>query len=72
MTRGQESLVMDLEQPQVGEAAADGAPAARARLPVLAPTDEEAALHARVLQGIEAESKGKCLWLKQEGETPAD
>jgi DNA polymerase-3 subunit epsilon len=72
MTRGQESLVMDLEQPLANEAAADGALVARARLPVLAPTDEEAALHARVLQGIEAESKGKCLWLRQDGETPAD
>ena len=72
MTRGQESLVMDLEQPLRSETAADGAPATRARLPVLAPDEAEAALHAKVLQGIDAESKGKCLWLKQEGETPAD
>lgn len=71
MTRGQESLVMDLEQASAPEAAADGVPMERAQLPVLAPTEEEEALHAKVLQGIEAESKGRCLWLKLEGETQA-
>ena len=71
MTRGQESLVMDLEQAPVREAAADGVALERPRLQVLAPTEEEVALHTKVLQDIEAESKGECLWLKLEGETPA-
>ena len=47
----------------------DGAvPVARARLLVLAATEEEAALHAKALAAIESESKGKCLWLKLDGE----
>jgi DNA polymerase-3 subunit epsilon len=67
MTRGQESLAMELQQ--VPAAALVGeVPVERARLPVLAATDDEIAEHAKVLQGIQAESKGKCLWLKLAGE----
>jgi DNA polymerase-3 subunit epsilon len=72
MTRGQESLVMELEPAPASAVAVDGTAVARARLPVLAPTEEEASLHATVLQAIEADSKGKCLWLKLDVETPAD
>ncbi len=71
MTRGQESLVMELEPAPVASAAAGGVAAARETLLVLAPTEEEEAAHAAVLQGIDADSKGKCLWLKHEGDTPA-
>ena len=69
MTRGQESLVMDLEQAPAAAALIGGVPVVRARLPVLAATEEETAEHANVLRDIQAESKGKCLWLKLEGET---
>jgi len=67
MTRGQESLVMELEQAPAAPVTAGGVAVERARLAVLAPSEEEEALHARVLQGIEAESRGKCLWLKLDG-----
>lgn len=66
MTRGQESLVMDLEQ---APAAVDAVvPAARAKLLVLAASAEELAAHVGVLQDIQAQSKGKCVWLELEGE----
>ena len=71
MTRGQESLAMELEQPLATVATEGGIAVARAQLLVLAANEEEAALHAKVLKAIEAESKGNCLWLKLEGETPA-
>jgi DNA polymerase-3 subunit epsilon len=66
MTRGQDSLVMELEPPPAIAVSASGIAIERAKLLVLAPTEEEVALHAQVLQSIEAESKGKCLWLKLE------
>ena len=69
MTRGQESLAMELEPAPV--ASQDGAAGTRSdkhAVTVLAATDEEAAEHRKVLAGIEAESKGKCLWLRLEGD----
>jgi DNA polymerase III subunit epsilon len=69
MTRGQESLMMELEQaPQA--AWAGGVAVERVRLPVLAATEDEIAEHAKVLQDIQAQSKGKCVWLKLDGEVP--
>jgi DNA polymerase-3 subunit epsilon len=61
MTRGQESLVMELEAP----ATSVTAPVLGERpvLRVVHATEEEAAAHERVLQEIAKESKGKCLWL---------
>jgi DNA polymerase-3 subunit epsilon len=63
MTRGQESLVMDLEP-----AAAAAAAVAGERLPlrVLRAGADELAEHERVLAEIAKESKGMCLW-----QTPA-
>jgi len=66
MTRGQESLAIELEQAPAAAAAPGGVPVERARLVVLVATEEEIAEHAGVLQGIQAESKGKCVWLKLE------
>ena len=68
MTRGQESLVMELEPPPVVAVSADGVAVERAALLVLAATAEEEAQHATVLQGIDKDSKGKCLWLKFDAE----
>jgi DNA polymerase-3 subunit epsilon len=64
MTRGQESLVMDLEP----AAAAAGAAVAGERPPlrVLRAGAGELAEHERVLAEIAKESKGMCLW-----QTPA-
>jgi len=69
MTRGQESLAMELEQMPAAALIGD-VPVERAKLPVLAATEEEIAEHVEVLRGIQAESKGKCLWLKLEGGAP--
>ena len=59
---------MELEQTPAAAESAGGVPAERVRLTVLAASAEEAAEHLKVLQGIQTESKGKCLWLKLEGE----
>jgi DNA polymerase-3 subunit epsilon len=61
MTRGQESLMMELDAP----AAAVAAVAARvdpARLVVLRPSAEELAAHEKVLDGIDKAAKGGSVW----------
>ena len=69
MTRGQESLVMELERVPENASPAGRVAAERAKLPVLAATDEEVAEHGKLLQGIEVDSKGKCVWLKLDSGT---
>ena len=67
MTRGQESLIMDL-----GDDKANGVDAARISNPskqrraqqVRRASQEEIALHEQLLAAIEQASKGKCLWLR--------
>lgn len=72
MTRGQESLIMDLDNDTAGQQALDAQ--ARADRPrreqriVLASADELDE-HAALLAAIQKESKGQCLWL--EGESAA-
>lgn len=61
LTRGQESLVMDLDALPSEQALA--AAAERPPLRVLRASDAELADHQRVLQDIAKESKGKCLWV---------
>ena len=61
LTRGQESLIMDLDTP--ARALAFGAAADRPALQILRASDAELADHQRVLQEIAKESKGKCLWI---------
>lgn len=63
MTRGQESLMMELDAPAVG--AAPIVAAGRAPLRVLRASEAEAADHERVLAEIAKESKGKCVWLSE-------
>ena len=63
MTRGQDSLAIEVESAQPGSVAM-AAWTDRPRLTVHAPSAEELAEHERVLAGIETESKGKCLWLR--------
>lgn len=68
MTRGQESLVMDL--PETGARGADTAAfAQRGPLRLLRASPEELLEHQRVLGEIDKASGGKCLWLL--GEPPA-
>ncbi len=61
MTRGQESLVMELDTPPAEVAAfvVGDRPALRVRRAA----GDELAEHERVLKEIDKESRGKCLWL---------
>lgn len=61
MTRGQESLVMELESPQpdINTSLSGERPPLR----VLRATEAELADHERVLQEVNKDAKGKCLWL---------
>jgi len=67
MTRGQETLTMDIAAPAMTVAATAGSVtgfgAARAALIVLLPTDEEMAAHRAYLDALDRESRGRCLWL---------
>ncbi|SEO62288.1 DNA polymerase III subunit epsilon [Nitrosovibrio sp. Nv6] len=63
MTRGQDSLLMDLEPPSALEFAIS---LRDLHLVVLPATDEELEAHAKQLESIERESKGKCLWKQLE------
>ncbi|MGE5467734.1 MAG: DNA polymerase III subunit epsilon [Ignavibacteria bacterium] len=65
MTRGQESLMMELDAPAV--AAAPIVAAGRSPLRVLRASEAEIADHERVLGEIAKESKGKCVWLSDAG-----
>ncbi|MBP7488493.1 MAG: DNA polymerase III subunit epsilon [Azospira sp.] len=71
MTRGQESLMIDLGQAPA--AAAEIAMSTGQRRPtrVLRASIEELAAHEQVLAGINKESKGKCLWALPPAEPPA-
>ncbi|MCM0043585.1 MAG: DNA polymerase III subunit epsilon [Burkholderiaceae bacterium] len=60
MTRGQDSLTMDLQVDAAGGPA--GAGVAMAEIIVLAPTAEELAEHEALLQGLDKEAKGTCVW----------
>jgi DNA polymerase-3 subunit epsilon len=63
MTRGQESLAIDLDAAARPAAAAGGRPAgARPRLAVLYASEDEAAEHRRMLDQIAEESKGRLVW----------
>jgi DNA polymerase III subunit epsilon len=62
MTRGQDSLAIELDAPRAGAAAEARLPAERPALVVLAASAEELAEHEKLLAAIEAESKGRCVW----------
>ena len=62
MTRGQESLVMDLETP--AEMAAVAATIDATRLVVLRATPEELKAHEKYLDGLAKEAGGNVLWRK--------
>ncbi|SEL26504.1 DNA polymerase III subunit epsilon [Nitrosovibrio tenuis] len=63
MTRGQDSLLMDLEAPSELDIAIN---LHDLQLIVLVASPEELEAHAQQLDSIERESKGKCLWKKLE------
>lgn len=67
MTRGQNSLMIEAEEvprPQMLEDQGEKRSGERPPLRVLSANAEECAAHARILQGIDKESQGKCLWLE--------
>jgi DNA polymerase-3 subunit epsilon len=69
MTRGQETLSIDMGAPSAPASARDaGGPAAGSARPhgavnVIAPTSAEFAAHQDYLAALDKESKGRCLWL---------
>lgn len=67
LTRGQESLVMELEAPSAAAVAAAKVDAGK--LTVLRATDEEAAAHEKILDAIDkaAKEKGGSLWRRLAG-----
>ena len=72
MTRGQESLMIGLEEePAVRDTDASGAPVARVALKVLRATEAESQSHKAVLDDIAKANKGLCLWRAPESEPAA-
>jgi DNA polymerase-3 subunit epsilon len=61
MTRGQDSLAIELDRPRPAAEAAVSR-GERPRLMVLRPSEDELAEHERLLAGIEAENKTQCVW----------
>lgn len=64
MTRGQNSLVIDMMDGSAGASgnAIASADLSRLQLPVLAPSADELAAHAAVLKSLDDESRGKTVW----------
>ena len=73
LTRGQDSLVMDMTEESRGAAGDLGGPVDLSvfALPVLAATDAELADHERVLGEIDKASGGKTIWRAQQQEAVA-
>jgi DNA polymerase-3 subunit epsilon len=68
MTRGQESLAIELDAGAGHAAIAHAAASAgRPRLVVVRASEAEAAEHARVMESIAMESKGKLVWAQEPG-----
>lgn len=68
MTRGQDSLTMDLQINADGSGES-GTGTAMAEILVLAPSDDELAEHETLLQGLDKEAKGACVWRQLESPT---
>jgi DNA polymerase-3 subunit epsilon len=65
MTRGQDSLVMEVETTAAATVAAEAAHG-KLDLVVIRASKDELAAHARLLEEIDKESKGATLWRKLE------
>jgi DNA polymerase-3 subunit epsilon len=66
MTRGQESLMMELETPGAAAAAAAGLILDVSKLMVLRATPEELAAHDKYLEALEKDAKGPSVWRRAE------
>jgi DNA polymerase-3 subunit epsilon len=72
MTRGQGSLVIEAGESKPGQGATQGeTDLSRFTLPVIAPSEDEAAAHAAVLKDVKAASKGKLVWNLSDAPAPA-
>jgi len=69
MTRGQESLMMELEAPAAAAAAAAGMILDVSKLIVQRPSADEIAAHEQYLDAMEKEAKGPALWRRILGAT---
>jgi len=67
MTRGQETLIIDLGS-SARVAAEAGFDLSTLELSVVRPTEAELAEHTKVLEAIDKASKGACLWKKLEAD----
>ena len=67
MTRGQESLVMELEAPAAVAAAAEALRVDVSNLIVLPAAPEEIVLHEKYLDAMEKDAKGPSLWRRLVG-----
>ncbi len=65
MTRGQESLAIELERPRPEVNLQSGWPAERPALAVLRASEAEVSEHVRILHGIAREAKSGCVWLAE-------
>ena len=72
MTRGQDSLAIELEQAQVAQTGSAAEMAERPSLIVLAASAEELAEHRKTLDKIDQESQGRCLWQRLEAQASDD
>ena len=66
MTRGQDSLAIELDRPRPALGTPTATRDERPRLIVFLPSEEELAEHARLLADIEAENKAQCVWRRFE------
>jgi DNA polymerase-3 subunit epsilon len=68
MTRGQETLSIDISAPIAAAGPGVAMPAIPSRwtLEIVAPSADEFALHREYLEALERESKGRCVWLRLE------
>jgi len=66
MTRGQDSLAIDLDSPRAAEGAQDADGGTRPVLLIARASPQELAAHHQLLEHIHKESKGRCLWQQLE------
>jgi DNA polymerase-3 subunit epsilon len=69
MTRGQETLSIDMGAPVTAMAIEAGSAVIQTRwtLEIDQPSVEELALHREYLEALDRESKGRCVWLRLDG-----
>lgn len=66
MTRGQDSLVIDMAPAAPTRHLGTGVGRPRAALLTITPSDDECAAHEALLTAIDKESRGQCLWRRPE------